>query len=79
METLIFMTSAAPVKFIFICPNQNKVFELADFTVLDNRGIITDESGNKSLDAKVALNEPCPFCGEKHVYKVSELSCPFES
>lgn len=79
METDNFMTSAAPIKFLFICPNQNKVFELADFTMLDNRGIITDESGNKSLNAKVALNEPCPFCGEKHIYHASELSCPFKS
>jgi len=65
------------IKFIFVCPTQNKVFESADFRVLENRGVITDEAGKKTLDAKVALNEPCPFCGKKHVYHVSELSCPF--
>lgn len=67
------------MKFIFICPNQNKVFESADFKVLDNRGVITDGAGNKTLDAKVALDEPCPFCGNKHVYDASELSCPYKS
>jgi len=71
--------AATPIKFIFICPNKNQVFERADFTMLENRGFITDEAGNKTLDAKVALDEPCPFCGEKHVYHASELSCPFKS
>ena len=71
------MTDAKEVKFIFICPNQNEMFESSDFNILDNRGVITDEDGNKSLDAKVALNEPCPFCGRKHVFHASELSCPF--
>ncbi len=65
------------IKFIFICPTQNKMFESSDFKILDNRGVITDEAGNKTFDAKVALDKPCPFCGHKHVYHVSELSCPF--
>ena len=67
------------MKFIFVCATQNKAFESTDFRILENRGIITDEAGNKTLDAKVALNEPCPFCGKKHVYHASELSCPFGS
>jgi len=65
------------MKFIFVCPTQNRVFESVDFTILDNKGVITDESGNKILDAKVALNRLCPFCGEKHVYHARDLSCPF--
>jgi len=65
------------MEFIFVCPTCNKVFECSDFRILENRGVITDEDGNKSLDAKVALNQPCPFCGRKHVYHVSELTCPF--
>jgi len=72
------MESAEDTKFIFVCPMQNKVFESADFKILDNRSVITDEAGKKTLDAKVALNEACPFCGKKHVYHASELSCPFE-
>ena len=71
------MTGATEMKFIFVCPNKSRVFESSNFKILDNRGIITDEAGNKSLDAKVALNDPCPFCGQKHVYPASELSCPF--
>jgi Zn finger protein HypA/HybF involved in hydrogenase expression len=67
------------MKFIFDCPNQHEVFESADFSILENQGVITDDDGNKSLDAKVALNEPCPFCGQKHVYHASELACPFGS
>jgi len=67
------------MKFIFVCPIKNEVFESSDFKIKDYRGIRTDESGNKTLDAKVALNEPCPFCGKRHVYHVDELSCPFTS
>jgi hypothetical protein len=39
--------------------------------------VITDEAGNKTLDAKVAPDHPCPFCGGRHVYHASELLCPF--
>ncbi|UCD79600.1 MAG: hypothetical protein JSW26_30130 [Desulfobacterales bacterium] len=67
------------MKLIFFCPAQNKVFESANFSILENRGVITDDAGKKTLDAKVALNVPCPFCGQKHVYHASELACPFGS
>jgi len=53
-------------------------FESADFNVTENQGVINDSSGNKTLDAKVELNESCPFCGEKHVYLANELPCSFE-
>ena len=66
------------MEFIFVCPKRNMTFERADFKVTENQGVICDSAGNKTLDAKVELNEPCPFCGEKHVYLASELSCPFE-
>ena len=66
------------MEFIFVCPKRNMTFESADFNVIENKGVVSDSSGNKTLDAKVELNEPCPFCGEKHVYLASELSCPFE-
>jgi hypothetical protein len=46
-------------------------FKSADFKVTDNKGVISDSSGNKTLNAKVELNESCPFCGEKHVYCLS--------
>ena len=69
--------SKQKLKFIFVCPAQKRVFESADFRVLENRGVILDEAGNKVLDAKVRLNNPCPFCGRKHVYHANELPCPF--
>ena len=65
------------MKLIFICPDKNEMFESAEFAIIDNRGVITDTSGNRILDARVALNEPCPFCGKKHVFHVRDLSCPF--
>lgn len=71
------MRGTKEVKFIFICPNEKRVFESSVFQICDNRGVATAEDGNRTLDAKVALNESCPFCGRKHVYQASELSCPF--
>ena len=65
------------MEFIFVCPNRNRTFETADFTVVENRGVVTDAQGNKRLDAKVVLDAPCPLCGDKHVYPAWELSCPF--
>jgi hypothetical protein len=65
------------MKFLFVCPEKNRLFESADFSVLENSGVIVDAAGNKTLDAKVALNEHCPFCGQKHVYLASEICCPF--
>ena len=67
------------MKFVFVCPEKQKVFESAAFDVICNKGIALDKMGNRFLDAKVALNGPCPFCGEKHVYHARELSCPFGS
>jgi hypothetical protein len=54
-------------------------FESADFRITENHGVISDSIGNKTLDAKVELNEHCPICGKKHVYHATELSCPFET
>ena len=68
---------SAAMEFLFVCPNRNKTFETAAFTIAENRGVVIDATGNKVLDAKVVLNGPCPFCGEKHVYPAGELSCPF--
>ncbi len=65
------------MNFIFICPNHHKSFESADFQILENRGVVIGASGEKTLDAKVALNNPCPICGEKHVYQAADLACPF--
>lgn len=63
--------------FVFICPEKNDVFYSNNFKIIDNKGVKTDADGNKFLDAKVVLTEPCPFCGKKHVYHANELSCPF--
>jgi hypothetical protein len=67
------------IKFIFTCPTQSKTFESSDFKIVDNQGVITDETGNKTLNARVALNEPCPHCGRKHMYHAGEIACPFEN
>lgn len=65
------------MKLIFVCSDRNKGFESADYRIVENRGVIIDAAGDKTLDAKVAITERCPYCGQKHIYHVSELSCPF--
>jgi hypothetical protein len=65
------------VEFIFTCPRTHKTFTSADCDITDNHGIKTDAEGNKTLDARVALKNPCPFCGSRHSYHASELACPF--
>ena len=67
------------MKFIFVCPNKNEVFESSDFQILENRGVTTDDAGNKTLDAKVALNEPCPFCGTKACVPCQRVVVPVYS
>jgi hypothetical protein len=65
------------MKFIFVCPEQEKVFETDRFSLIDNRGVREDDEGNRFLDARVRLAEPCPFCGKIHDYAARELACPF--
>ena len=66
------------MKLIFVCPEADIDFTSDRFKVIQNKGVKTDAKGNKSLDAKVELDEPCPVCGKRHVYRANELACPFE-
>jgi len=63
----------------FNCPKTGKSFETADYSIADNRGIITRENGEKFLDATVIINSPCPYCINIHSYKADKLACPFSS
>ena len=65
------------MKFVFVCPENNKAFETDSFNVIEDKGVKIDDSGNKVWDAKVELTLACPYCGRRHVFDVSELPCPF--
>ena len=65
------------MEFVFVCTEANKTFNSNAFKIIDNNGVKIDRAGNKVLDAKVVLEDPCPFCGKKHVYQAKDLSCPF--
>ena len=67
------------MEFIFVCPLKRESFSSGNFEVADNRGIAVDEYGNRYLDARIRLTEPCPECGEHHEYHANELACPFSS
>jgi len=73
------MSATSEVKFIFVCPIHNRVFESTDFRIIENRGVVAGPDGGKVLEAKVALDRPCPLCGEIHVYRAADLACPFGS
>ncbi len=65
------------MKFIFACPENNRIFETDRFNIIEDRGITKDKSGNKFWDAKVKIVSSCPVCGKIHVFHVNELMCPF--
>ena len=65
------------MKFIFVCPENNNVFESNEFKIIEDNGVKVDETGNKIWDAQVELVSSCPFCGKTHIFHVNELACPF--
>ena len=65
------------VAFVFTCPRDNRVFESSAFCIVENQGVVENGNGKRFLDAKVMLEDACPYCGERHVYKADELPCPF--
>ena len=65
------------MKLVFVCHENNQTFETDDFIVIENKGIKLGETGDKIWDAKVEPTLACPFCGRRHVFRVSELPCPF--
>ena len=67
------------MNFIFNCTESGEMFETDDFSLTENRGVVTTSDGRKVLKAVVVLNTPCPFCGQKHLYRAEDLSCPFSA
>lgn len=65
--------------FVFSCPHNGNTFECDDFSLVDNRGVVTAPDGRKVLKAWVVLKAACPFCGERHQYRAEDLACPFGS
>jgi len=65
------------MKLIFVCPEHNKIFESDCFRFIDDQGIFSNGSGNKTWAAKIQFLFSCPFCGSKHIFDVNELTCPF--
>ena len=61
----------------FVCPEKNDIFQTKHFHIFNNNGIQIDANGNKSLDARIKLDNPCPLCGTYHEYHANELMCPF--
>jgi len=41
---------------MFVCPEKNDIFQTSVFHIIENKGIQIDENGNKSLDARIKLD-----------------------
>jgi hypothetical protein len=67
------------MKFIFFCSEKRQTFETDAFRIIEDKGVKTDESGNKIWNAKIELTVACPFCQKRHVYAASDIACPFTS
>jgi hypothetical protein len=67
------------MNFIFTCPETGKIFEALDFTITENQGVVIDADGRRRLEARVTLDGPCPYCGQRHTYRADEMICPFEA
>lgn len=67
------------MELVFVCPETGRVFRTSEYEIIDNRGVVEDEQGNRVLDARVRPQKECPFCGEYHVFRADELSCPFDA
>jgi hypothetical protein len=65
------------MEFMFVCPEKNEIFQTRYFCMINNNGIKIDENGNKILDARIKLDNPCPFCGKYHEFHANEMMCPF--
>ncbi len=67
------------MEFVFVCPENQAVFRTRNFDITENKGVQKDANGDRFLDARIALKDPCPFCGRMHTYHAGELTCPFEN
>ena len=64
------------MNFTFVCPKTNRSFNSKQFVIIENHGVKIDNGGNKILDATIELTLPCPYCGQKHLFHASEITCP---
>ncbi|MFH0784394.1 MAG: hypothetical protein V2B20_20895 [Pseudomonadota bacterium] len=63
------------MKLFFKCPNDGAIFETDNYSLVENRGVITSLQGHKTLQGTVAVHSSCPHCGELHRYAVEEVLC----
>jgi hypothetical protein len=66
------------MKLVFQCPDTRQVFTSGQFEIVEYKGVRIGPGGEKVLDARVALAEPCPYCGKRHQFDTCELSCPVD-
>ncbi|MBN2040462.1 MAG: hypothetical protein JW864_10490 [Spirochaetes bacterium] len=66
------------MEFEFTCSKTGKIFRTSNFDIINNKGVLQDPSGQNFLDAEIVPADPCPYCGEKHIYHANEMSCPLK-
>ena len=66
------------MKLYFTCPEKNGVFSSDNYSLGQDYRIIQMEKGGRSLEGMVALNSPCPLCGQEHIFSVKDVICPLD-
>lgn len=64
------------MELLFVCPRSGRSFHSAEYEIDEFRGVVEAADGTKSLAARIRLQRPCPFCGERHDYRAADLPCP---
>lgn len=67
------------MELVFPCLQSGGLFRSADYEIVAFRGVVENAAGEKTLEARVRLKNPCPLCGARHEYAAAELPCPFEA
>lgn len=65
------------MKLYFTCPATGDVFGSTTYALEKGYSVVASDKEKRELQGVVVLTKPCPFCGEKHRFDVSDVMCPF--
>lgn len=63
------------MELFFTCPVKQQLFSSEHYALVDGFSVV--EGKERKLEGMVQLEEPCPHCGERHLFKVDEVMCSY--
>lgn len=63
------------MKLYFTCPVKNELFDSQHYSLVDGYSVV--EGDERKLTGMVQLEEPCPCCGQMHLFNVDEVMCSY--